>query len=87
MSDLMHIPLAVRYNYESHAVAGALTALAVDGLLEGRTSKGKRLCIAVASALALGSAKEYLLDQHPHNREISPWGIGAAAALSVRFAF
>lgn len=83
----MHVPALVEYSYESHAAAGALVALAVDGVLEGHTSKGMRLLVAVGSALALGAAKEYLLDLHPHNREIGPWGVGAAAALSLRFVF
>ncbi len=87
MSDAMHVPLLVAHPYESHAAAGAIVGLATDALLRGHTSRGKRLLIAVGTALVIGTAKEYLVDHHARAWEIPPWGLGAAAALSFRYSF
>ena len=83
----MHVPLLMRYNYESHAVAGALVGLGSDYLMDGHFSQITRLTVSVGAALLLGAVKEYLLDKHPNNREIAPWGLGAAASLSFKYSF
>ncbi len=86
-SDALHVPILVKYHQESHAVAGALTGLGVDYVLEHSTRMNRplRFVVSVASALALGAVKEYCIDKHPNNKEIGPWGLGAAAALTISF--
>lgn len=85
--DWMHVPVLVAYNYESHGGAGAIVGLAVNEVLPKRMPKIARLGIATLTAVAIGTGKEYVLDQKARPREIWPWGVGAAAALSFRFSF
>lgn len=88
-ADLLHEPIAVHYNYESHALAGAVVGIAVEEILRKETplNRIERLVTAAVAALAIGAGKEYLLDIHARPREIPPWGCGAAAAISFRYAF
>ncbi len=89
MSDAMHVPLLVKYSDASHAAAGAIVGVAVEQIMRAETpaSRIERLVSAAIAALAVGTAKEYLLDRHAHDREIPPWGVGACAALSFRYSF
>jgi hypothetical protein len=83
-----NVPYLVAHPYESHAAAGAVVGLALDEFLKRRQcSQPVRLCTCVLTALAIGTAKEYMVDLHARNWEIAPWGVGAAAALSFRYSF
>lgn len=88
-ADAMHVPLLVKYHQESHFTAGFLTGMGTDYLLTkcGVENKPIRFASSVGFALGLGTAKEYLIDKHPRNKEIGPWGIGAAVGVSIRWAF
>lgn len=83
----MHIPVLVKYNYESHALAGAIIGIIVALGIGHHLPRIAILGIAGGAALIFGAAKEYVLDINARPREISPWGLGAAAAVAVRFAF
>lgn len=84
MSDIMHVPLLCKYNQESHAVAGALTAVAVSEIGGPDLKLFPRLCVSVAAALVIGTGKEYLIDRNPRPSEIPAWAAGAAV---VAFAY
>lgn len=87
-SDAMHVPILCKHWRESHAVAGALVGLGVTSFLEHQTSIGPvgRTLVGIGSALVLGYAKEALIDKHARYKEVTPWGIGAAAAC-ISFEF
>ncbi len=87
-----NVPLLVTYHQPAHAVAGALlgvgTDFAIRRFLPMRSREGKvvRVVTAVGVALVAGTVKEYLIDRHPRDKEIGPWGVGAgAAALACEF--
>jgi hypothetical protein len=76
----MHVPLLVKYHQLAHTVAGMLVGvvcLLVFGI------GWLALVVSVPVALALGTVKEYRVDEHPRNKEIGPWGIGAGIACLV----
>jgi hypothetical protein len=86
-SDALHIPLLVKHHQESHAVAGALVGLGMDWYLKEVTPLRPipRAAIAIGTALLVGTFKEHVMDRHPRNKEIGPWGVGAAAALALEY--
>lgn len=86
-SDALHVPLLVKYHQESHAVAGALVGLGTEAVFHNRLGFWPRLAIGVGTALAVGTFKEYVIDKHPRNKEIGPWGVGAAAAVTLSYTF
>lgn len=89
-SDDFNVPLLVKHHQESHFMAGAVVGLGMDAYLREVSPHLKplpRFLISVATALTIGTFKEHVMDHTPRNKEIGPWGLGAAAALSIRFTF
>lgn len=87
-SDLMHVPILVHHSNASHAVAGALVAVGASYFMDRDTPFPRRVATNVGLALMAGTFKEFVLDQHPHVRQIAPWGLGAAVvsiAYEVRW--
>lgn len=44
-----------------------------------------RIALELATCLAAGTAKEYLVDRHASRKEIAPWVWGGASALAAQW--
>lgn len=85
--DHTHDSIFFKYDKESHAAGGAIIGITLGLVLQGHLPHWAILSVAVIAAILVGTHKEYFLDKNPDNRDISFWGLGAAAALSVLFSF
>lgn len=75
-----------KYDHESHMLAGAATAYAIERGCSG-LPQWARGALSLGVATGLGFGKEYFVDKHPSHREAWDWALGAGIVVAARWQF